>query len=324
MRITLSKTIIILLSVISTGCQTDKPDPLPQGPKYTIHLAIDRELVDEEDMPMTMAQSSPNDLYAVQVYRKSGSNYPRYAYGIFDNENTMKLELPGGATYKIEMTLVSNGAVTIARDINGGYLEPFNIGGFGSGGGKVTNEFTVATSTYMSKLSSGYATVNETGGTQAGYNRPPLSRFYGVTDNFTPTGDASLTIALKWVTFGLTVIPEDFNEGSIEIEMEGAPKLTLTPDNPTAITKKPFTFDHSLSSDDWTADSYSEDIPMSIVWFKGDGTRVVLRDKTAPTTFKRRVEKILRLPLGNSDGNKVVISKDDETFTGSEEEIIAP
>lgn len=302
----------------------EKPDPLPQGPTYTVHLTVDRELVGEEDMPMTMTQTSPNDLYAVQVYRKSGSNYPRYAYGIFDNENAMTLELPAGATYKIEMTLVSDGVTQIAKDDKGGYMEPFIIGGFGSGGGKVTNEFTLATSTYMSKLSTGYATIAEAGGTQTGYNRPPLSRFYGVTDNFTPTGDASLTIALKWVTFGLTVIPEDFNEGSIEIEMEGAPKLTLIPSDPTAVTKKPFTFDHSLSSDDWTADSYSEDIPMSIVWIKGDGSRIVLRDKTAPTTFKRRVEKVLRLPLGNADGNKVVISKDDETFTGTEEEIIAP
>lgn len=302
----------------------DKPDPLPQGPTYTVHLNIDREFVDEEDMPMTMAQSSSNDLYAVQVYKKSGSNYPRYAYGIFDNENAMTLELPAGATYKIEMTLVSDGATVIAKGTNGGYLEPFLIGGLGSGGGKVTNEFTLATSTYMSKLSTGYATVNEVGGIQTSYIRPSLSRFYGVTDNFTPTGDANLTIALKWVTFGLTVIPEGFNEGTIEIEMDGAPKLTLTPTDPAAITKKPFTFDHSLSSEDWTADNYSEDIPMSIVWIKGDGSRTVLRDKTAPTTFKRRVEKVLRLPLGNADGNKVVISKDDETFTSSEEEVIAP
>lgn len=302
----------------------EKPDPLPQGPTYTVHLAVDRELIDEEDMPITMGQSSPNDLYAVQVYRKSGSNYPKYAYGIFDDENAMTLELPAGATYKIEMTLVSDGATTIAQGANGGYMEPFVIGGFGSGPGKVTNEFAAAASTYMSKLSTGYATVNEAGGMQTGYNRPQISRFYGITDNFTPTGDANLTIALKWVTFGLTVIPEDFNEGSIEIEMEGAPKLTLTPADPTAITKKPFTFEHPLGADDWTTDNYSEDIPMSIVWIKGNGSRVVLRDKTAPTTFKRRIEKILRLPLGNADGNKVIISKDDEIFTGTDEEIIAP
>lgn len=302
----------------------EKPDPLPQGPTYTVHLNIDRELVDEEDLPMTMAQSSSNDLYAVQVYKKSGSNYPKYAYGIFDDENAMTLELPAGATYKIEMTLVPNGATTIAKGANGGYMEPFVIGGFGSGPGKVTNEFTVAVSTYMSKLSTGYATVNEAGGAQTGYSRPPISRFYGVTDNFTPMGDANLTIELKWVAFGLTVIPEDFNEGSIEIDMEGAPKLTLTPDDPTAITKKTFTFEYSPGSDDWTTDDYSENIPMSIVWIKGDGSRTILRDKITPTSFKRRTEKVLRLPLGNAAGNKILISKDDEVFTDTDEEIIAP
>lgn len=319
-------TFLLFMSVIFISCQPDKPEPLPGGPKYSIRLNIDRErTINEENEPLTMVKGVPYDLYAVQIYKKGlNNNYSKYAYGIFDNENDMFVELPAGATYKIEMTMVPDGASVIAKGENGGYLEPFATGGFGAGPGKVTNEFKTSVSSYIVKLNSGYAVLGQSGGQQTGFNRPPISRFYGVVDNFTPDADTELTMELKWVCFGLTVVPEDFTEGTIEIEMESAPKLTVTPDDPTAVTKKIFTFDHSLNSEDWTAPDYSESIPITVTWIKADGTRVVFRPASTPTTVKRKQNKIFRIPCGDGPHGNLTITKEDEILTDDVEIIARP
>lgn len=318
---------ILLLSAALVSCRLDKPDPLPQGPTYSIKLNIDRErTIDEEDEPLTMVKGAPCDLYAVQVYKKGiTGSYGKYAFGIFDNENDMVLDLPAGSTYKIEMTMVPNGASVIAKGENGGYREPFMISGFEAGPGKVTNKFTVSSSSYLTKLNSGYATLIGNNSETVGYNLPPISRFYGVADNFSPSEDTRLTIGLKWVCFALTVIPDGFTEGSIEIEMEGAPKLTVKPDSPSAITKKIFTFDHSLDTDEWMDDNYSETVPTRITWVKSDGSRKILRDKSTPTIFKRRYNKIFPIPCGDTapEGN-ITINKEDEILIDEVETIARP
>lgn len=316
-------TLLFLLPAVLTGCRMDKPEPLPDGPKYTIRLNIDRERISEEDSPLTMVKGYPNDIYAVQIYKKVINNYSKYAYGIFDDQSGMSVELPAGATYKIEMTMVPDGASVIAKDDNGGYREPFLLGGFNAGPGKVTNEFVVGIGNYINLLNSGYAVLAGQEAEANGYNRPPVSRFYGVTE-ITPSENTDLTIHLKWVCFGLTVVPEDFTEGSLEIEMDGAPKQTVTPDNPTAITKRIFTFEHSLSSDDWTADDYSESIPTTITWIKGDGSRLTLREPSAPITYKRKYNKQLRISCAEEDNNKVTITKEDETLIDDEEIVVHP
>lgn len=320
-------SLILFMSLAFVACRMDKPDPLPEGSKYTIKLNIDRELtINEEDEPLTMVKGAPYDLYAIQVYRKGiTGNYSKYAYGIFDNESDMVLELPAGSTYKIEMTMVPNGASLIAKDENGGYLEPFTLGGFNAGPGKVTNAFTVSVSTYINKMNSGYATLGRQDAEAIGFNRPPISRFYGVIDNFTPSEDSRLTIDLKWVCFALTVAPEGFTEGSIEIELDGAPKLTVKPEDPTVITKKVFTLDHSLSSDDWTADNYSESVPIAVTWIKADGTRKVFRSADTPTIIKRRYNKIFPIPCDDTtpEGN-ITVNKEDEILIDDIETFARP
>lgn len=305
----------------------DKPDPLPQGPTCSVRLKIDRErMLDESDEPLAMVKGAPHDLYAVQVYQVSGIAEAKRAYGIFDNENDMNLELETDKTYKIEMTMVPDGASLIAKGENGGYQNPFIIKKLTKETpGEITNQFIYTSNPYIYKLNSGYAVINQEDGESTGYNRPPISRFYGVADNFTPTGDTELAIDLKWVCFGLTVVPRDFTEGHIEINMEHAPLLTITPDNPDAVTKKIFTFEHSLSSEDWTADDYSENIPIAITWFKSDGTSIVFRDIATPTSIKRKVNKIFSIPCGN-DGpaGNIAIDKEDEILVDDEEIIARP
>ena len=107
--------------------------------------------------------------------------------------------------------------------------------------------------------------------------------------------------------------------------MEDAPTLTVTPENPDAVTKQIFTFDHSLSSDDWRADDYSESVPISVTWVKSDGTRIVFRDQSTPTTLKRKINTILSLSLGEETSNSnVTINREEEILTDQVEVIVRP
>lgn len=303
----------------------DKPEPLPEGSTCTIQLSTHREsALTESEEPLTMATGSTTDLYAIQVFKKGTSSYVKYAYGIFDNEAAMHLELPVGNTYKIEMTLIEHGKSLIAQESNGAYNEPFVVGGASGGPGKVTNEFATTVINYIKTIDTGYAYINSEDGTEpVGYNRPPLSRYHGYVE-VTPTEDTELAIDLKWVCFGLTVIPIDFTEGRIEIEMEGAPMLTITPDTPDAVTKQIFTFDHSLNDDDWTADDYAEEIPIAITWIKDNGSKVFFRYATDPTTIKRKTNKIFQVSCSDGSSGNLTITKEDQTLIDDVETLVIP
>ena len=219
--------------------------------------------------------------------------------------------------------MIEEGTSRIAQDDHGGYHEPFVLNGASGGPGKITNQFTESMMQGLKTLTTGYAYVNQEGAEAAGYNRAPVSRYYG-TAEITPTEDTRLTIDLKWACFGLTVVPTDFTEGRIEVEMEGAPLLTVTPDAPDAVTKQIFTFDHSLSSDDWTADDYSEEVPISITWIKDDGSKVFFRYASDPTTVKRKTNKIFQISCSNNTNGNIIIDKEDPTLTDDVETLVVP
>ena len=316
---------VLLFSITLTACRLDKPDPLPKGTTCKIQLSPQREsgLV-ESDEPLTMATGA-KDLYAIQVMKKGSTNkFAKYAYGVFDNESDMVLELTAGTTYQIEITMIPEGTALIAQDNNGGYHEPFIISGASGGPGKITNQFVTSIINAIETINTGYAYIQPSDNSEpVGYNRPPISRYHGSIE-VTPSEDTELSIDLKWVCFGLTVVPTDFTEGRIEIEMEGAPMLTLTPDAPDAITKQIFTFEHSLSSSDWTADDYTEEIPIAITWIKADGSKVFFRYASDPTTVKRKTNKIFQISCSNNTNGNIIIDKEDPTLTDDVETLVVP
>lgn len=307
------------MSAILTGCRTDKSGIEPVSRKsYTIQLKANREIISIEEKPLSAVRSSSDDLYGVQIWDITGGTPQPYAYGLFNDASKIELKLTEGNDYKIEMTLFPNGIQSI-KPATAGYKEPF---GLSSGNPKLENKFIVSSSVYMNRLGSGQVYFEDTGTTQ---NHPKLSRFHGVVEQFTPIGDESIDIELKWVVFGLTVIPEGLTEGKLLISLDGDPNIQITPSSPNAITKQIHTFKRANPAlGDWCSDDYFEKIPMKITWVKGDLTRVVILDTDDPNPiqFKRRVEKILRIRLDESPsiggGNSFEISKEDETLQSSE------
>lgn len=318
---------IILLTASGTlSCRLDKPDPLPERPKCTVRLVLDRETgVEESDEPLQLSKTSANDLYAVQIYKKGNRSYSLTPsmYGIFDDETLITLPLEFDKLYKIEVSQVPNGKNLIARGDNGGYNAPFWVGGLSGNPGKVNNQFVVTSmNNFIQGINKGTAKIIQTNGTQAEYDWPPISRFYGVIEDYRPEEGGEVVIPLKLVGFGLTIVPQRFSEGTIEIKINFGPTFTLTPENPRAITKQIFTFKNPKNQD-WTEDDYSEEIGMSIVWTKADREKVTFRTSTDPITVRRKTNKILTLPCGDKTSNSIVFDREDDTLT-DDHETLAP
>lgn len=315
--------LIVGAILLCTACRLDRPSPLPPGPSCHVQLQVEREVVAEQDRPLradrTATRAEGKDLYAVQIYKGS----IKYAYGIFDDPSRMKLELEIGKIYRIEVTVVEQATAIIASGGNSTYGAPFDLGGTGKGPGKVTNQFTKTMTTSLNNLTQGEATLSA-GTVPQSYTRPPVSRFYGCLDGISPETDTHLTIPLKWVCFALSVQPQDFQEGTLEIEMEGAPKLTIPAGEPGAVTKKTFCFSHTdPSAGEWQDDDYQESIPTTIRWIKADGTVRILRENH-PFVFTRKHEKILHVICSDSPSDQLFLDKESTTLQPESPEIIHP
>lgn len=308
--------------LVNTACRLDRPDPLPQGPVYSVLLDLEKESVEEHDRPIGATKAEEKDIYAVQVYK----GLLKYAYGIFDDPAQMRLELEEGKSYKIEVTVIERATALLASAGSGMYGAPFDLGGVGAGPGKITNTFIknkTGSNVGMNNLTKGTTALPEGNGVKE-YDRPPVSRFYGVVEGIQPEEGMRIKIPLKWVCFALTVQPQDFLEGTLEIEMEGAPKLTIAAGEPEAVTQKVFCFAHLTKSDgDWREEEYQETVPTTIRWIKADGTEVLLREN-APFIFKRKFEKILQVVCGDEPNDGLLTEKEEVTLQPEEPEIIRP
>lgn len=306
-----------MLLLLLTGCRNDKPTPDPKsGTQYEVKLNLKRERVTIEVAPLDISKASTNDLYGVQVW-KEGTSLTPVAYGLFDDLSQMSLPLESSETYTVEVTLIPNGKNVIGIDVVGNYRAPFLVQD--GEGTKLDNTFHFSSDRYFHRLNRGSAS-HVSIGMKTPSMRPEMSRFYGKIENYTPDAENStLTIELKWVVFGLTIIPEGLTEGYLQIGMSGGTVLEIYPDNPTAITKKIFTFAGSDGKSDWINDDYSEAIAMSIDWIIENQLPIEILSfyDQNPIVFKRRVEQIIRINL--TDENDFDISREAEELKSSEE-----
>ena len=302
--------------LLATACRMDRPEPLPEGPLCGVRIEPGKEKIEELDRPLDETKTDAKDLYAVQVYKGA----IKYAYGIFDNPDQMNIELEEGKTYRIEVTAVERATAAIATE-NGAYGAPFDLGGTGKGPGKVTNRFTKTMTTGMNCLNRGTASIPE-GNTIEAYDRPPLSRYYGAVEGIRPEEGMRIAIPLKWVCFALTVQPQDFREGTLEIEMEGAPKLSITAGGTESVTKRIFSFAHpDATAGDWSEEGYQETVPTTIRWIRADGTEQLLRN-AYPFLFTRKYEKILHIICSDEPGDGIQLDKEAAELWPESPEII--
>ncbi len=308
----MSKKVFFVISLICLlvppGCSEMEDTQTGEEVNVTLNLTGDF-LVDVSQEPITKASS--DDLYAVNVYRGSGTNPSAYASGLFDDVSAMNVTLLSVYKYKFTCCLIKNGKLIMKHGKSfgseeAGYGFPFQRGtGDNIRPTTVENEFKYSTS--FSGLSAG-------GVHDSSVSTPTTSnaklyalalRYYGEKSNYTPVHNGVVEIELKRVTFGVQFEVQGLREGSLVINFGDFISNKRIISN-GIINKLIYTFEDPYECWNWAV-THSEDEPYSItpnLTFKYDntydrGTYLDIWDKskTMAVTLKRNTLTTIKITV---------------------------
>lgn len=276
---------LFLIGILfSCGGEGEDNEPNPEPKEYIVSLGMVGEIVDMEEIPMSKASDETTEIYGVQVYEFMGATYEPYAYGVFDDVSKMKVRLLEEHKYRIEATMLPNPPNYTPFFTN---KTTFNI----------DNVFYITDKTYLPKLGVGNMVLPAEGGLNKEYERPNADRYYGMKE-YTPDGSNSVNIEMKRPVFGVKVIVENAWDGSIDLKLEGSPKISKDCNNEKqTVIEDIFTF-ATLG----THDDYSESINISVTWNKKDGestTPVSIMNQKV--SFKRKKITVITIRINDLD-----------------------
>lgn len=318
------KKVLLTLAVILpmlAGCGKEEVGNNPvesvDTPKeYTISLGFSGEITDITESPLNRADGSANtDLYGIQVYSTStdSENYKPYAYGLFDNKESMVIKLVEGNKYKFVVTMVVDGKEKVKTTMSG-YLLPF----FDLSSMALKNNFTLSNnSDYGLQLKRGTTSLQMS---PDAFGRPNTERYYGETEDYVPSSDGQVSIDMKRVSFGAKFIAEGLSEGKLTIQMNESPGMEIV--YPETEVQDIFTFSNpTYEGTAWIEDDYSEDVPVIITWQKNDGASVPVASRNI--TFKRNKLTTVNVKVTNSSvDNGIDITTDNEEMQAGDTIVI--
>lgn len=289
---------VIALGIISC---TKENIETPTENLYTVQIGIGGE-INVEHIPMT--KSTPNGIWGIQVHSKpindENASWTPYSYYLYPSLSSLNISLSDGYKYKFEATLVVDGWNKLDVDGLNGLTAPFIL--FLSTGvnapyyNPVPN-FTYDTQKLLPLLSNSSAKM-QTGDT---YNRPNIDRYYGITEDFVPSAEnTAVNIDMKRVSFGAKFVITGTlaTSGTIGIEIEDAPKKTLTLSSTTENNKISDIFTFDSITDAYATDTYTETIPVKIVWTRTDGREYTVG--TYNIVYQRKTTTIVTVQIDNA------------------------
>ncbi len=292
-----------------------------------------------------------DDIYIVQVYNTTSSTEESFAYGYFDNLQSMKLFLKKGNTYRIILSVIKNGKNLLGDDfcltqnsiysnysINAysltdlyknrkEYWFPLNTFYYNLDGTKLTY-YSGNSSTSLST-----STINS-GSKYSNFYLPYISTtcfrgipypvcddwFYGEEVYYVPTGDyQTLDMDLKRVGFKLKYELSGVTDGEVTVKVYNSSRTFI--DNTTNTSsyesgEQFIAFDDAKSAWEY-ADDYSENMTVSVSWRRSIGVNQDLGTKTIQV--KRNCLNNIRITLGSDDkGAGLSLNiEEDSTYGGS-------
>ena len=239
-------TFITLTLASCSGNSADEPSipPTPEKPESETSVANSDTIsvsfllggeINISQEPLGRAAS--NDLYGLNVFQsihpatEFNMNLSKYAYGYFDNLNSVTLKLAKDRYYFFELVYIPDGKSKVYQYSDGHYANPFeSIFADNPINGKL-NEIMYSTKCNLSML--------DCGATQAkgitdykvqsnGFNT--IERYQGTLWNFHATDDnKNVSINLYRMMVGIKLIVDDFTEGQVCVSGTHSKKHILKP-----------------------------------------------------------------------------------------------
>lgn len=334
---------------LTVACQKADVHATEDGEDCEVTFSITGDISVSESA-LTRA-GSPNDLYAVQVYK--GNN--AFAFGIFDNIQDMNLNLKKGSAYSVRFCLVRDAKVLLASYYsltNNGLrtfisqVGPFYYTTYYDSYYLYLNKFYYNSNNvfwyYGSSTATSYSSRSFYGSELSqirygklldGYYPECNDWFYGEINNFTPNGvKETKSVTLCRAGFRLQYVLEGVTDGEVTVKITNSFKdvngsnYSRTFFNNTTNTasytsaEKFFAFYDTYSA--WQyADNYTENLNVSVSWKRGIGVTQDLGSKTIQV--KRNCLNKVKITLGSDDrGAGVNLSTEAESSMGSVSDVI--
>ena len=317
--------IMMCLNLVSCNESEIVGSPVIEDEKtYEVSLNLGGEYVDVTETPLSRADT-PKKFYAVNVYciKADGTEdyYSNYAFGVFDNIESMKITLLGGYKYKFECTSATEGEDRFClSDYSLNWLEKYvDL--------ERMNIF-VTEDSYFPNLHSGYTRcINDLRGDTDSYY-PRMDRYYGVLSDYVPTDGGTVTISMKRCAFGVKMVINGAPDGKLSwrniktfIYGSESTYLTLTPNSHTGAEKLEFSTLYTFYEVGacWekavAGEVYSKQMTIEFTWERANGYK---QEFSREFTVRRNVMTNLNVTLSGGSG-EVSVGLDEEDAEMTEE-----
>ena len=317
------QSVIMLLVASGIVSCTETVDNVPQdsdSKEVIVPLSFSGEIINMGTTPLSRAAG--NDLLYIQVYTLDTDEYgdqrtAPYAHGLFDNTDNITIALKDGKEYGFIATMIKDGKNRVYKDEEACYGLPFEI--------QLTNNFVLSEYFDYYRIGSG-STQMLWGEYVVEYYRPDVDRYYGMASCIVnPEKIEPVNLNLMRTSFGLNVATENFNEGEIIVELEGAPPLQISA--PNGSTSKIYTFsnleyvyDRDCADDGTFTKSFTEEVRVSISRIY-NGETIPVDSKYI--TFTRNMRTNIRVSVvSNMYENGFNVSYDSEEMTDDGQDIV--
>ncbi|HOZ96351.1 MAG TPA: hypothetical protein PKY86_04105 [Niabella sp.] len=292
--------LFLFFSFLAFSCKkeaSEKKENITQS--FNVKLNLGGELSVSESLlstsgTITVPRSvSTNDLLGVYILaKKDGENtYLDYAYGLFDNSNSINITMLAGYKYQIIASVVIDGKNRIKKT-GESYGHPFNVA--------LENKIIYSNSFGLYGIYRGPAKI----GTELFVGVPNVDRYYGAVSDFTPgQSNSSISINLKRVVFGAKFIVQNLTNGRVEIQIIGSQygsnKIIIDKNMEPKIHEDIYTFFNPSGVIDWINDGYTEQMEVWVNWVNDAGIEANIAKQ--PVTFKRKTLTTITIKM--TDGS---------------------
>ena len=277
-----------------------------------------------------------DDMYLVQVYKGTDP----FAFGYFDNLESMKLYLKQGSKYRIIIAMIKDAKTLLGNryclsqnsiesnsgsdsfSIDYGHLDdyfPLNIYQYNFSKKLQNYQSKTSSSLYYYDYSVFKLNRNDIGILNGVVYPTCTDWFYGEVNDYSPTGDYStLNMSFKRVGFKLKYELSGVTDGEVTVRVYNTKRTFIdnTTNTSTYSSDTQFIAFYDTKSAWQYADDYSENMDVAVVWKRGIGVTQDLGKKTIQV--KRNCLNNIKIALGSDDrGAGVKMSMESESTMGN-------
>lgn len=272
---------IFILSLIAFSC-TSEEDAVPSGDVVSVRFAPAMEMTQDSTVPSRSISDIPSIIYAIQIYSNGDPMY----YGVFDDQDSMKIALSSGRNYSMKMVAFQpgTGGGLKYKIINGKtyYFLPDEV--------ELSNKFVEgAALTGINQISN--CILSDT--TSRDY--PEIDAFYTEKAFKISSDISSINFNLKRVSFAVTISVKGLSSGKVVLSFDKQ-ELVFTPQSNSYHSIRAFMGNEDGMGIVAATDTYYEEMPVAAIWYGTNGTTVSC---SGLLSLKRNTDTPISINLNN-------------------------